>query len=272
MDYGSAGIPNSGSAAFGFRIGLQRGRAKLRGMSDWEAVLFAFRAIDVRTDSGWFRRKRYSFELTEQSVSDALASFRAFPPLVEELSEGAAKLKADVVVLEKPLTSLTEDDGGTWWPSPTDVDFAMELHALPGRYDSIFVLWPMQDESSGAVIPCRGWGLGCAPGSWSNDATYAVVGNAGSRAWQIPVIGEVWLHEWLHGACRMFQQDGVPMPMYDADGGGSHGYVQSETTGWTAFYRDLMTGRVQEGDEYKGISPEAWKRYPTPRRRALNSG
>ena len=51
-----------------------------------------------------------------------------------------------------------------------------------------------------------------------------------------------------------------------------HGYVQSESTGWTAFYRDLMTGRVREGDEYKGISPEAWTRYPTPRRRALNSG
>jgi hypothetical protein len=42
-------------------------------------------------------------------------------------------------MLEEPLTSMTEDDGGTWWPSPTDPDFAMELHALPGRYDSIFV-------------------------------------------------------------------------------------------------------------------------------------
>jgi hypothetical protein len=49
-------------------------------MSDWEAVLLAFRAIDARTGSGWFRRKRYSFELADRDVSDAIGSFRAFPP------------------------------------------------------------------------------------------------------------------------------------------------------------------------------------------------
>jgi hypothetical protein len=238
-------------------------------MSDWKAVLLAFRAIDVRTAAGWFRHKRYSFELTEHDVSNAVASFRAFPPLVEELSEGAAQLKADVVMLEEPLTSLTEDDGGTWWPSPTDVDFAMELHARPGCYDSIFVFWPTEDQTSRTVVPCRGWGLGMAPSAWSNDATYAAVGSAASWAWKIPVVGEVWLHEWLLGVCGMFQEDGVTMPMYDADGGGSHGYLQSETTGWTAYYRDLMTGRVREGNESKGITAEAWKRYPTPRKRVL---
>jgi len=72
-----------------------------------EGVLLAFRAIDARTGC-WFPQKRYSFELTDRDVNDANASFRAFPPLVEELSGGAAKLRTDVVMLEEPLTSLTE--------------------------------------------------------------------------------------------------------------------------------------------------------------------
>jgi hypothetical protein len=78
------------------------------------------------------------------------------------------------------------------------------------------------------------------------------------------VIGEVWLHEWLHGVCRIFMEMGFAMPQYDADGGGSHGYIQSETTGWTSYYRDLMTGRVVEDGQCLGITSEAW-RSPRPR-------
>jgi hypothetical protein len=86
-----------------------------------------------------------------------------------------------------------------------------------------------------------------------------VVANAASWAWKIPIVGEVWLHEWLHGVCRIFAEKGFAMPEYDADGGGSHGYIQSETTGWTSFYRDLMTGQVVEDGEKKGITAGAWR-------------
>jgi hypothetical protein len=88
------------------------------------------------------------------------------------------------------------------------------------------------------------------------------VTNAPSWAWNIPMIGEVWLHEWLHGVCRIYEEDGIPMPRYDADGGGSHGYIQSKVTGWTDFYRDLMTGNVLEDGERKGITATAWRNRP----------
>jgi hypothetical protein len=72
-------------------------------------------------------------------------------------------------------------------------------------------------------------------------------------------VGEVWLHEWLHGACDHFARRGFEMPPHDADGGGSAGYQQSATDGWTAYYRDLMTGRVRVGDRRLGIPAEAWR-------------
>ncbi len=45
----------------------------------------------------------------------------------------------------------------------------------------------------------------------------------------------------------------------DADGGDRHVYVQSPETGWTDFYRDLMTGQVREGGSHRhsagGLEP-----------------
>ena len=55
------------------------------------------------------------------------------------------------------------------------------------------------------------------------------------------------------------------MPDGDADGGGRHGYVHSETNGWSDYYRDLMNGHVLEDGERKGIASIAWEET-NPRR------
>ena len=54
------------------------------------------------------------------------------------------------------------------------------------------------------------------------------------------------LHEWLHGVCAYFAGLGYVMPDRDADGGARHGYIQSAVSGWTDYYRDLMTRNVLE--------------------------
>ncbi len=93
---------------------------------------------------------------------------------------------------------------------------------------------------------------------WSNDATYGVVGNAPSWAWHREAPGEVWLHEWLHGVCDYFAKQGHTIPMSDADGAEIHGYVRSQTAGWTNYYRDLLTGNVAENGKLVGIPRSAW--------------
>jgi hypothetical protein len=134
--------------------------------------------------------------------------------------------------------------------------------APPGRYDSIFILWPQHNYKRRESIRSGGWGLAIPASPWSNRATYASIANAERWQWQVPIVGEVWLHEWLHGVCAYFANLGYVMPAGDADGGGRHGYVQSPLFGWTTYYRDLMTGNVLESGNRTGIPMEVWKHKP----------
>jgi len=85
-------------------------------------------------------------------------------------------------------------------------------------------------------------------------------------------VGEVWLHEWLHGVCAYFAGRGYVMPEGDADGGARHGYLQSRATGWTGYYRDLMTGNVFDAGTATGIPLEAWQDKPMSDARSAESG
>jgi len=228
-------------------------------MNAWKTLLIVYRRIDVQISTGGIRQERFVNELAEDEIEDALVSFRAFPALAENLSDGEASVTYEIAMIEEPLSSVTSDGGNTFWPSPDDTRNELDSLAPAGSYDSILILWPQNSPASGAQIPCRGWGLGMAPSAWTNETTYAVIANAPSWAWKIPVVGEVWLHEWLHGVCGFFTIKGFEMPVQDADAGGSHGYVQSDITGWTDFYRDLMTGRVLEDGRHTGIAAEAWR-------------
>jgi hypothetical protein len=231
----------------------------MNSANPWKALLLAYPRMDVRVGSGWFSRERFVHELPETELRDALDSFRAFPALAEELSNGEATVTAEIVVVEEPLRSVTSTGDQRYWPAPEDTREGLDRHAVAGRFDSLFVFWPNTNFQNGTSVPCTGWGLGSGPRKGTHGATYAVVGNAQSWAWKIPIVGEVWLHEWLHGVCDIFSRRGWAMPQYDADGGGSHGYVQSPTTGWTSFYRDLMTGQVLEDGISRGITAEAWR-------------
>jgi hypothetical protein len=152
--------------------------------------------------------------------------------------------------------------GHLYWPSPDDTRKEIDRIGVSGSSDSIFVLWPQRNLFDGSVVPCAGWGLGMAASPWSNGATYAVVGNAESSVWQIPITGEVWLHEWLHGVCAYFRELGYRMPDGDADGGARHGYVQSPVSGWTEYYGDLMSGNVRAEGAWTGIPLNAWRLPP----------
>jgi hypothetical protein len=227
-------------------------------MNRWRAVLLIYDAIDVRLRDHSGDGQSFCHSLTETEVRDGVDSFEQFPSLVEELTSGRARIQHEIRRVEKCLTSLTHMSEGMYWPSPSDTWQEIDRFVPRGGYDSIFVLWPQRNSRDGTSVRSAGWGLGMAASAWSNGATYATVGNAESWVWQIPVIGEVWLHEWLHGVCAYFAGLGYAMPDGDADGGGRHGYTQSQESGWTDYYRDLMTGNVIEEGRGKGIPLEAW--------------
>lgn len=228
-------------------------------MSVWRALLIVYREIDVRLPSRPRRKQRFHQVASDNEVKDGIASFRAFPQLAAQLSFGAAEVNSNIVEAGLPLRSLSRQGEGNYWPSPDDTRQELDRFAPSGSFESIFVLWPQNDSRKGTAIPCRGWGLGMGASDWSNAATYAVVGNAPSRAWQREAPGEVWLHEWLHGVCHHFATKGYAMPSRDADGAELHGYTRSPVAGWTEYYGHLMSGTVQENGMSVGIPLEAWK-------------
>ena len=228
-------------------------------MSGWRALLIVYREIDVKLPSRSGRKQRFHQVASDNEVIDAVASFRAFPELAAQLSFGAAKVDAKIVEVNPSLRSVSPQGDGNYWPSPDDTRQELDHLAPSGSYESIFVFWPQNDSRKGTSIPCRGWGLGMGASDWSNDATYAVVGNASSWAWQREAAGEVWLHEWLHGVCHHFATKGYAMPARDADGAELHGYIRSPAAGWTEYYGHLMSGKVWENGMPVGIPLEAWK-------------
>lgn len=224
-------------------------------MSNWRAVLFPFRQLDVTLSRN--KRKRYQHGLTEQELFDATESFRALPSLVAELTGNLIEITAEIRDPGMPLSSLSPNGKGMYWPSPDDIRSVLDQFAPRGEYDSVFVFWPQHDSRKGSSIPCRGWGLGMGPSDWSNGATYAVVANAPTSAWRGEAPGEVWLHEWLHGVCHFFQSRGYTMPDRDADGAEIHGYTRSPDRGWTEYYQDLLSGAVLENGQSTGIPTAA---------------
>ncbi len=229
-------------------------------MVNWRAILLIYTDINVRFGGHWFSRHTFRSQLSAREISDALESFNSFPALAQECSHGEVTVTITFAHSRDPLTSVTEMGEGMYWPAPTDTKLTLDEFAPSGSFDSVFVLWPQNNSQTGESLPSGGWGLGMGASDWSNGATYATVANAPTAAWQRPKIGEVWLHEWLHGVCHHFAQLGYAMPDGDADGGGRHGYWQSDETGWCGFYEDLMRGQVQSGEQATGIPAEAWRR------------
>jgi hypothetical protein len=227
-------------------------------METWRSLLLIYDAIDVQLCDQSGSSQSFRHILTDTEVSDGVSSFEQFPLLVEELTSRRASVRYEIHRVGRCLQTLTQMSEGIYWPSPSDAREDIDRWVAPGSFQSIFVLWPQNNLQDGTFVRSAGWGLGLAASDWSNNATYATVGNTESWRWQIPMMGEVWLHEWLHGVCAYFADLGYVMPVGDADGGGSHGYVQSQVSGWTDYYRDLMTGNVLDAGVATGIPLDAW--------------
>lgn len=220
-------------------------------MITWRALLLVYRSIEL---AGAFRHT-----LSDAEVAAGVESFARFPALASALSGGEVGVTFEVAHVERPLVTLTSMGDDMRWPSPDDTRPDLAMLAPAGAFDSLFVLWAQRDLATGAEVRTGGWGLAIRATEWSHGATYATVANTSEAVWSRPVVGEVWLHEWLHGVCDHFARRGFEMPPGDADGGGRAGYEQTSSEGWTAYYRDLMTGRVRFEDRLVGIPPEAWR-------------
>jgi hypothetical protein len=76
-------------------------------------------------------------------------------------------------------------------------------------------------------------------------------------------LGEVFLHEWLHGIESFMTTWGYTWDDFPVDGlhGQEHyGYKHSPPSGWMGWYSDFMQGKVwdKEQGRYLGVTKEMW--------------
>src|SRR5256885_2587201 len=135
-------------------------------MEAWNALLLVYEALDVRLG-----RRRFRHLLREPDVAGAVRSFTHFPGLAADVSGGEAQVRHEVVRAGRPLTSLREMGPDVYWPSPSDTRPELDAWAPAGAYDSVFVLWPLEDPATGATVPSGGWGLALGVTELANGAT-----------------------------------------------------------------------------------------------------
>src|SRR5437899_2592185 len=139
-------------------------------MKFWRSLLIVYRELDVhlpvRRGSVEPRRLRSSeaqthfhHVATERELADGIDSFRGFPQLARELTNGTAVIEYEIVRPDHALTSLTRESSSRFWPSPDDIRSDLDEFARPGKYNSILVFWPQRDLKNGTGVPCDAWGL-----------------------------------------------------------------------------------------------------------------
>ncbi len=191
------------------------------------------------------------------------------PATVSAWSEGAATLDPfDLIVLRRPLGSLSSSGGGRWWVGPREVRPELEEVAATGAsYDSVFALWPGDPD-----IPQCGWGCTLGP----SDATFgAGFSSISTDHWRSlatdPDPAQGYVHEWLHQVEAVYRALGLGEaelpPLHDAGAysstrsadeppfGASYAAYHDGVGGrrpartWSPWYRDWMTGRLRHVDD-----------------------
>lgn len=232
---------------------------------EWKALLIIIKEVDAMLDS-----TTYKGTLTSTEITDAGTAITKFPTVINSITSGNATMVfPDKTIVLNKLTKIAYVDstnpGAGVWPDSGNVYDALKLQGEKwdwGQYDSVFVVHP---------LPGGGWGI--FDPTNNRGATYGTV-NA-KAGWLTICNGEVFLHEWLHGACGFFRQMGYAMPekldtsvtpnvtRIDADCAGVLGYTQDASSCWKSYYIDLMTNKaVDKTNSNKpmgGVPLEAWK-------------
>ena len=238
----------------------------------FRTLALIYPAANARYGSG-LSRKRTQRVMTRPERDAIEQVLLRVPAAVAEWSEGNAALDPlDIVVVRRPLSTLSSSGGGRWWAGPRDTrPETLEFNA-DGRYDAIYVLWP-----SDGVVPHCGWGCTSGPTPEAGGAGYSAIP---SDHWATlatdPDPEQGYVHEWLHQVEATYRALGVDesqMPgLHDAHLSSCRGadvapygqpynvFHDAGARTWRPWYRDFMTGTVRRPDGHGcfGLTPERW--------------
>ncbi|HVA87708.1 MAG TPA: hypothetical protein VNF73_15490, partial [Candidatus Saccharimonadales bacterium] len=101
----------------------------------WRTLALLYPATNASWGSGLLRRR--SQRVTSRPEREAIDAVLArLPAAVARWSEGNAALDPfDLVVVRRPLASLSSTGGGKWWAGPRDCRLELDELIADGRYD-----------------------------------------------------------------------------------------------------------------------------------------
>jgi hypothetical protein len=237
--------------------------------SRWRFLGVVAPGLDARAGLFGTRHRR---TMADAEIDACTAILRSLPGVVADWSDGNAALEAEVVVADRPLTSLARVGGG-WWADPgSAADLIGPLLDVPR--DSILLLYPSDGDPA-----LRGaWGYTWGEvGSLGGGGFSAIVSDPwpGWATIEDPAHG--FVHEWLHQVEAVYHRLGLTeneLPsLHDvADRRTTRAdtpdrvetYVEHErrTGSWRPWYRDYMTGTVGaktgEAPRIRGLTRERW--------------
>ena len=260
----------------------------------WKVLLLVYKKINFSYTDSNAQRIKHNGTLSNESITNALQSFKQFPALAYEYSGKETVIIYDIIHIDRFITKLAKYRSGYIADRDSISQDIMQEFITPGRYDSVIVHWP-KELDNGDKLP-NGGAL-ATTSSIIKPYTFSEVSSffrarPDTPAWVVSEIGEIWLHEWLHGASHFYTDKGYILPsgtddkgkiiVKDADGGGGHNYpdprnpsqIDPNYPGWSKYYRDLMTQNVSDlpsffpdttpnenypQDEKTGISQQAWR-------------
>ena len=231
----------------------------------WRTIVLLYPVLDARYGSSLGRKRaRRVASREERDVIEGVIS--TIPATVADWSEGAAALDPfDLVVVRRPISSLSASGQGRWWVGPREVKAELsEVAATGATYDAVYALWPGDPD-----VPQCGWGCTLGP----SDATFgAGFSSISMDHWRTlatdPDPQQGYVHEWLHQVEAIYRSLGVTEaelpPLHDAALYTStrptdqppHGRTYAEyhdglaglerpARTWSPWYRDWMTGRLR---------------------------
>ena len=251
----------------------------------FRTLVLIYPVLDARIGSGLNRRRARRVMGREERVA-VEAVLETIPATVADWSDEAATLDPfDLVVVSRPIGSMSSSGGGRWWVGPREVRTELEEVAATGaRYDSVFALWPGDPD-----VPQCGWGCTLGPSEATFGAGFSSIATDHWRTLATdPDPAQGYVHEWLHQVEAVFRALGVDeaaLPtLHDAAAFTStrppdeapHGrsYAEHHDAGartWSPWYRDWMTGRLRPAASDEGaaapdplfaapigLTPERW--------------
>ncbi|NSW56495.1 MAG: hypothetical protein HPY44_10800 [Armatimonadetes bacterium] len=225
----------------------------------WSVLVLIYPNSDFSYQTSQGATQTYTGSITESQVQRFERAAASFVDLVDLWSEGLGKASIEVHRIERPIATVTkwEPEGAlNYWISHDDVATELQQYIPTGKYDSVLVFGHM-----GTAPTPSYWGLSwVGPISFAGRTiTYGMVRYNKDSAWDESFLGEVPLHEWLHGLEGWYRDLGYQVP--DLHSLVAHGFPDpgGNVPMWRDWYAHYMCGKLTEpnGDR-SGMSAGVW--------------